>query len=89
MKREKTEAWSMVQLNFETFREACRFSGCAYDEDKNKNVVDVCRAPRRQQPEGWAECEEKSCPFCGCETPLEIGKRYAEGLLEALSRGRR
>ena len=51
-----------MQMDFEKLREACRFSGCAYDEDKN--VVDVCRAPRRQQPgESWAQCEEKSCPF--------------------------
>lgn len=73
-----------MQIPFEVFQDVCRFHGCAYDRDKE--VVDVCRAPRRQTSEGWAECEEKSCPFCANGNYAEIGKQYADGFFEGFSK---
>lgn len=51
-----------MQMDFEKLRKACRFFGRRHDADRN--VVEVCRSPRRQDPgERFAACEERHCPF--------------------------
>lgn len=74
-----------MQIPFEVFQDVCRFHGCAYDI--NKEVVDVCRSPRRCiSGSSWAECEEKSCPFCANGNNARIGKQYADGFCEGFSK---
>lgn len=81
MKREKPEVVRMVipVALFQKIQGTCRYHGSAYDE--NREIVEVCRAPRRTETgEIRAACSESVCPLCSCKETSKSIESFMEGV---------
>lgn len=62
---------------FQKIQKTCRYHGSAYDE--NKEIVDVCSAPRRKEAgEIWAACNESVCQLCSCKESSKSIESFVE-----------